>query len=407
MKLSTGTEGGRKAKDGWQRRAESSGRAREKLQGQKKATARVVGTAGTNMVSAESKTVSIAPLVLLSVVDHYERIVRSSESSVVSSKKRVVGVILGDNSDRNTVRVSNSFAIPYEEDESNPNIWFLDHNYIDSMMEMFKKINAKEKLIGWYHSGPKLRQNDLRINEVFKTFTPNPLLLIVDVNSTDKIDIPTDCYMAIEEIKEDGSSSEKTFLHYPSLIEAEEAEEIGVEHLLRDIRDENRGNLTIALSNNFKSLKSLNERLANIVKYLGKLISGELPINSTILGKLQDIFNLLPNISQITDVQTGNANRVDAQIYSHEKRLATAFNIKTNDELMILYVSSLVRSIIAFHDLISNKIENRKRNDAANKEEPTEETNKEGADAKSSAANSTTNPGDKETPSSSKGGKQQ
>lgn len=357
------------------------------------------------MVSAESKTVSIAPLVLLSVVDHYERIVRSSESSVVSSKKRVVGVILGDSSDHSTVRVSNSFAIPYEEDETNPNIWFLDHNYIDSMMEMFKKINAKEKLIGWYHSGPKLRQNDLRINEVFKTFTPNPLLLIVDVNSTDKIDIPTDCYMAIEEIKEDGSASEKTFLHYPSIIEAEEAEEIGVEHLLRDIRDENRGNLTIALSNNFKSLKSLNERLSSIVKYLGKLISGDLPINSTILGKLQDIFNLLPNISQITDVQTGNAHQVDAQIYSHEKRLATAFNVKTNYELMILYVSSLVRSIIAFHDLISNKIENRKRNETTSTEEPVEETTaKDGADAEA-APGSNTPATDKETPSSSKNAK--
>ncbi|KAG0678064.1 proteasome regulatory particle subunit [Pichia californica] len=313
------------------------------------------------MVSTETKTVSIAPLVLLSVVDHYERIVRSSESSIISSNKRVVGVILGSNVD-NTIRISNSFAIPYEEDETNSDIWFLDHNYIDSMMEMFKKINAKEKLIGWYHSGPKLKQNDLKINEVFKTFTPNPLLLIVDVNSTDKIDIPTDCYMAIEEIKEDGSANEKTFLHYPSIIEAEEAEEIGVEHLLRDIRDENRGNLTISLSNNFKSLKSLNERISNIVKYLCKLITGELPINSTILGKLQDIFNLLPNISQITDIQSGNPNQVDALIYSHEKKLATAFNIKTNDELMIMYVSSLVRSIIAFHDLIDNKIENRKKN---------------------------------------------
>lgn len=307
----------------------------------------------------EKKTVSIAPLVLLSVVDHYERVVKTSEASVISNRKRIVGVILGDNSNADLIRVTNSFAIPYEEDDSNPNVWFLDHNYIDSMMEMFKKINAKEKLIGWYHSGPKLRQNDLKINEVFKKLTPNPLLLVVDVNSTNKIDIPTDCYVAVEEIKEDGSTNEKTFIHYPSIIEAEEAEEIGVEHLLRDIRDENRGNLTISLSNNFKSLKSLNEKLSNIVAYLGKLITGELPINTSILGKLQDVFNLLPNISQITDIQEENVNKVDAQIYSHERKLASSFNVKTNDQLMVMYVASLIRSIIAFHDLIDNKIENR------------------------------------------------
>lgn len=312
---------------------------------------------------ANTKTVSIAPLVLLSVVDHYERIVQTSESSIIPSNKRVIGVILGDNSNPKSVRVSNSFAIPYEEDDQNPNIWFLDHNYIENMMEMFKKINAKEKLIGWYHSGPKLRPTDLKINEIFKKFTANPLLLIVDVSSTDKIDIPTDCYIAVEEIREDGSSNDKTFIHYPSIIEAEEAEEIGVEHLLRDIRDENRGNLTIALSNNFKSLTSLSERLLNIVNYLKKMINGELPINSTILGKLQDIFNLLPNISQITDIKDLDNEKINAQIYSHERQVATAFNIKTNDQLMIMYVGSLVRSIIAFHDLIENKIENKRSNE--------------------------------------------
>lgn len=92
------------------------------------------------------KQVSVAPLVLLSVVDHYNRIAKDT-------KKRVVGVILGDNS-TDTIRISNSFAIPFEEDDKNPDVWFLDHNYIESMNEMFKKINAKERLIGWYHSGP-------------------------------------------------------------------------------------------------------------------------------------------------------------------------------------------------------------------------------------------------------------
>lgn len=43
--------------------------------------------------------------------------------------------------------------------------------------------------------------------------------------------------------------------------------------------------------------------------------------------------------------------------------LATAFTVKTNDELMIIYISTLVRAIIAFHDLIENKLENKKLNE--------------------------------------------
>lgn len=310
----------------------------------------------TNEGALENKTVSVAPLVLLSTVDHYERIINKNSDSAFNKNntKRVVGVILGDNySSKNSIKVTNSFAIPFEEDENNPDIWFLDHNFIESMLEMFKKINAKEKLIGWYHSGPKLRSSDLKINELFKKFTPSPLLLIVDVNSRDPIDIPTDSYLAVEEIKDDGSALEKTFLHLPSIIKAEEAEEIGVEHLLRDIRDQASGNLSIRLTNNFKSLKSLNERLSNIVSYLNKILDDELPINNVILLKLQDIFNLLPNLVNVLDDNKGK------EVVGQSQLLAKLFAIKTNDELMMVYISSLIRSIIAFHDLIDNKLENK------------------------------------------------
>ncbi len=69
------------------------------------------------------------------------------------------------------------------------------------MNDMFKKVNAREKLIGWYHSGPKLRASDLEINELFKRYTPNPLLVIIDVQPKE-VGVPTDAYFAVEEIKD-------------------------------------------------------------------------------------------------------------------------------------------------------------------------------------------------------------
>ena len=80
-------------------------------------------------------------------------------------------------------------------------MWFLDHNYVESMNDMFKKVNAREKLIGWYHTGPKLRASDLEINELFKRYTPNPLLVIIDVQPKE-VGVPTDAYFAVEEIKD-------------------------------------------------------------------------------------------------------------------------------------------------------------------------------------------------------------
>lgn len=91
--------------------------------------------------------------------------------------------------------------MPFEEDDKDPSVWFLDHNYVESMNDMFKKVNAKEKLIGWYHSGPKLRASDLEINELFKRYTPNPLLVIIDVQPKEA-GVPTDAYFAVDEIKD-------------------------------------------------------------------------------------------------------------------------------------------------------------------------------------------------------------
>lgn len=274
------------------------------------------------------ENVIIHPLVLLSVVDHYNRVAKNT-------KKRVVGVLLGQWNSNNTVNVANSYAVPFEEDERDPSVWFLDHNYHESMYEMFKKVNAKEKVVGWYHSGPKLRSSDLEINELFKKFIPKPVLVVIDVKPKD-LEIPTEAYFAIEDIHDDGTATTKTFIHVPSTIEAEEAEEIGVEHLLRDIKDNAIGNLSTKITNQLNSLRSLQLRLENIRDYLEKVVSGQLPINHQIIYNLQDIFNALPNL----DIP----------------QLVKSFSIKTNDELFAIYISSLIRSIIALHELIDNKI---------------------------------------------------
>jgi hypothetical protein len=86
------------------------------------------------MPSAPEKVV-LHPLVLLSVVDHYNRVAKDT-------KKRVVGVLLGETS-KGVVDVSNSFAVPFEEDDHDPTIWFLDHSYLEQMYKMFKKVNGE------------------------------------------------------------------------------------------------------------------------------------------------------------------------------------------------------------------------------------------------------------------------
>lgn len=213
------------------------------------------------------------------------------------------------------------------------------------MSTLFKKVNSKERPVGWYHSGPKLRQSDLEINELFKKYCANPVLVIIDVKPKD-LGLPTDAYVSVEEIHDDGTATSKTFAHVTSLIEAEEAEEIGVEHLLRDIKDNAVSNLSSSITNQVQSLKALNIHLRNVEKYLERVVSNELPVNHPVLYRLQDAFNCLPNI---------------------QEDLVKAFAVNMNDNLLMIYLSSIARSIISLHNLIDNKIENKNAEVESNK----------------------------------------
>lgn len=56
-------------------------------------------------------------------------------------------------------------------------------------------------MIGWYHTGPKLRASDQEINDLLKRYIARPVMVIVDVRPH-TVGIPTDAYFAVEEIKD-------------------------------------------------------------------------------------------------------------------------------------------------------------------------------------------------------------
>lgn len=148
-----------------------------------------------------------------------------------------------------------------------------------------------------------------------------------------------------------------------------------MEHLLRDIRDVAVGTLSTRITSQLQSLQGLHLRLRDIGHYLQKVLDGELPVNHTILGNLQDVFNLLPNLA--TPKTTSHVNGVD-KMQTENSDLARSMSVKTNDQLMTIYLSSLIRAITAFHDLIDNKIQNRQQQDEKDAKKDNEKEDKEG-----------------------------
>jgi 26S proteasome regulatory subunit N8 len=113
------------------------------------------------------------------------------------------------------------------------------------------------------------------------------------------------------------------------------------------------------------------------------VVEGTLPVNHEILGHLQDSFNLLPNLNLEAGLEKHvcyvicrvlNPSRLTCGCMGclagvltprksftrpHPEDYVKSFAVKTNDMMLVIYLSSLIRSVIALHNLINNKAVNK------------------------------------------------
>ena len=93
-----------------------------------------------------------------------------------------------------------------------------------------------------------------------------------------------------------------------------------------------------------------------------------LPVSNVfIFIKLQDVFNLLPNlnVAELIKAFAGEARILSSafgifsmldDFFSFGYICALLYAVKTNDMMLVIYLSSLIRSVIALHNLINNKV---------------------------------------------------
>lgn len=104
---------------------------------------------------------------------------------------------------------------------------------------------------------------------------------------------------------------------------------------MRDIKDSTTTTLATRVSEQLSSLRGLSSRLTEIQRYLLDVSKGTTPVNHQIVYFLQDALNLLPDLS--------------------DPALTTGFASSSNDALLVVYLSGLLRAVIALHALVDNK----------------------------------------------------
>jgi len=115
-------------------------------------------------------------------------------------------------------------------------------------------------------------------------------------------------------------------------------------------------------------LKGLNQKLKDMHNYLEKVAMGHLPMNHEITYHLQDIFNLLPDVTNPTFVRS--------------------LQVNTNDQMLVMYIATVIRSIIALHNLINNKVANKEAEKKEGKKDDVAKDKKEADSKKEVAATS-------------------
>lgn len=162
-----------------------------------------------------------------------------------------------------------------------------------------------------------------------------------------------------------GKENVRTFVHIACEVGAYEAEEVGVEHLLRDINDPSVSTLAGELRHKLVGLRGLAATLQELSNYLTAVLAGKLPVNNDILYHVQTILAMLPNV--------------------HLESVTSSLFEATNDQHLVLYVASLTRSVLALHDLVANKLKYKDEEEVGEKKatagDSKENKEKEGVDA--------------------------
>ncbi len=142
--------------------------------------------------------------------------------------------------------------------------------------------------MGFYSTGPRIRGADVLIESLFRArgYCARPLLVIVDVRANQE-GLPVQAYVTVEEVVSGGAEIVRTFKHVPSEVGAHEAEEVGVEHLLRDINDPATSILAGDIKAKVAGLRGLSSHLVEVSEYLEKVVAGKLPVNNEVLYQLQ------------------------------------------------------------------------------------------------------------------------
>ncbi|GAA5826308.1 hypothetical protein JCM5353_003787 [Sporobolomyces roseus] len=294
------------------------------------------------MATEEGLQVSLHPLPLLNISDHYTRqSLNHSNPSI-----RVVGGLLGTQQGRQ-IDIINSFELALLEPPSNsPDQLNLDHTYFTTRRDQFRQVFPTFDFLGWYTIGDSPSPSETSLHKQFLTYNESPLFLQLSParpSSQTGKDLPLAIYETVLEPRENGEP-EPTFVKVEYEIETGEAEKVAVDEVSQVQDDTTKAGtsssataLIATLQSQRNALSMLSSRVNQITTYLQAISEGKAKKDDETLRQIQALVSGLKG-------QTGGGDL--------EKEFMTEYN----DALLTTYLSSLTKQLLTANELLDKQL---------------------------------------------------
>ncbi|KOB75640.1 Uncharacterized protein OBRU01_07153, partial [Operophtera brumata] len=213
-----------------------------------------------------SVTVSLHPLVIMNVSEHWTRL-RAQEGS----PQTVVGALIGKQKGRN-IEVMNSFELVFSAIGEDI---IIDREYYNLKEEQFKQVFSDMDFLGWYTTGETPTERDIAVHRQICDINECPVMLMLNPAGRDGEQLPVVLYESVIDVVNGRATMLLAPLTYT--LAAEEAERIGVDHVARR-----------------SAIKMLVSRVRAVLATVRAIRDGNLPPRPALLREARALSNRLP-----------------------------------------------------------------------------------------------------------------
>ncbi|PWN40428.1 Mov34-domain-containing protein [Ceraceosorus guamensis] len=315
--------------------------------------------ANSAATSRTTSRVSVHPVALFSILDHYLRrsdpepaapkdagdqygataapaapsskpSAAAASSTTAANPTRVIGTLLGTRVE-NEVEIRNCFAVPHHETDE---LVQVDMDYHRQMLELHQRVNPEEIIVGWYATGPSLNTYSSLIQDFYSRETlPNQAVHLTVDTDVAKANTGVKAYVSAP-LGLTPKAESAVFVPLPVTLLSSLAEKPALSLLASTTAPQQHGG-GVMLSDMdalAASLRQVQSQLTRVLQYVRDVIDGKRKGDPVVGRYVIDAVSTVPISSSSAITQDGAS------------QLESLFNSHLQDVLMISYLANVVRA---------------------------------------------------------------